>query len=97
MKDAKFLAELLKAGIRVRKADHPFSLEGQSFDRGTLIITKGDNQYREDFLGVLKTTAEKYGKTITGSKTGFVDSGKDFGQTKNRCIVWWPNLYPSLW
>jgi hypothetical protein len=87
MKDAKFLAELLKAGIRVRKADHPFSLEGQSFDRGTLIITKGDNQYREDFLGVLKTTAEKYGKTITGSKTGFVDSGKDFGSSSIKMIA----------
>ncbi len=87
LKDAKFLAELLKSGIRVRKADHPFSIEGQSFDRGTLIITKGDNQYKEDFLEVLKTTSEKYGKTMTSSKTGFVDSGKDFGSSSIKMIT----------
>ncbi|WP_036383314.1 M14 family metallopeptidase [Muricauda sp. MAR_2010_75] len=87
LKDARFLAELFKSGIRIRKADHPFSMEGQSFDRGTLIITKGDNQYKEDFLDVLKTTSEKYGKTITSSKTGFVDSGKDFGSSSIKMIT----------
>ena len=87
LKDAKFLAELLKSGIRVRKVDHPFSMEGQSFDRGTLIITKGDNQYKDNFLEVLKAAADKYGKNITSSTTGFVDSGKDFGSSSIKMIT----------
>lgn len=87
LKDAKFLAELLNSGIRVRKADHPFSMEGKSFDRGSLIITKGDNQYKEDFLEVLRATVTKYGKNMTSSKTGFVDSGKDFGSSSISMIT----------
>ncbi|WP_420601066.1 M14 family metallopeptidase [Flagellimonas sp.] len=79
MEDARFLAELLKKGIRVRKADHPFSIEGKSFKRGSLIITKADNQNKADFIDVLKGVSDKFKKEITSSKTGFVDSGKDFG------------------
>jgi hypothetical protein len=87
LKDAKFLADLLKAGIRVRKADHPFSIEGQSFERGSLIITKGDNQHKNDFVEVLTTASQKYDKDITSSMTGFVDSGKDFGSSSIKMIT----------
>ncbi|MEZ4811441.1 MAG: M14 family metallopeptidase [Allomuricauda sp.] len=79
MKDARFLAELLQEGIRVRKAHLPFSVEGKSFDRGSLIITKGDNQYKADFTEILKKASNKFQKEVTSSSTGFVDSGKDFG------------------
>ncbi|SNY99383.1 M14 metallopeptidase family protein [Flagellimonas pacifica] len=87
MKDARFLATLLKNGIRVRKADHPFSIEGKSFKRGSLIITKADNQNKTDFIAVLTKTANEYKKEITNSKTGFVDSGKDFGSSYVQMIT----------
>ena len=79
MKDARFLAELLKEGIRVRTSHHPFSINGKSFERGSLIITKGDNQNKLDFIETLTRVSNKYQKDITGSSTGYVDSGKDFG------------------
>ncbi|SDQ94197.1 M14 family metallopeptidase [Flagellimonas zhangzhouensis] len=86
MNDAKFLAELLKEGIRVRKADHPFSIEGKSFARGTLIITKGDNALKNDFTQTLQAIAKKYDKNIAPTSTGFVDSGKDFGSSSIQMI-----------
>nr|WP_299383659.1 M14 family metallopeptidase [Allomuricauda sp.] len=79
MKDARFLAALLKEGIRVRKADHPFSVEGKSFQRGSLIITKGDNQNKSDFFTKLSAISKKHNQELTASSTGYVDSGKDFG------------------
>ncbi|MEM6863758.1 MAG: M14 family metallopeptidase [Bacteroidota bacterium] len=79
MEDARFLAELLKENIRVRKTNHPFSLKGKSFERGSLIITAADNKNKKDFLPRLKEISKKYSKEIMSSNTGYVDSGKDFG------------------
>lgn len=87
MKDARFLAELLKEGVRVRKTDHPFSLQGKSFARGSLIITKSDNQNKAGFIEILKKTSDKFKKDITPSSTGFVDSGKDFGSSYVQMIT----------
>ena len=81
MDDARFLAAVLKEGIRVRKADRPFSMDGKSFDRGTLIITKGDNENKSDFAQTLQALTNKFQKNITSVSTGFVDSGKDFGSS----------------
>lgn len=87
MKDARFLAELLKKGVRVRKTDYPFSLQGKSFARGSLIITKSDNQNKAGFIEILKKTSDKFKKDITPSSTGFVDSGKDFGSSYVQMIT----------
>lgn len=87
MNDARFLAALLKEGIRVRKADHPFTIEGKSFERGALIITKGDNENKENFIATLQTIASKFNKDITPTGTGFVDSGKDFGSSSIQMIA----------
>lgn len=87
MKDAQFLAALLNKGIRVRKADHPFSLEGKSYDRGTLIVTFGDNQHDSDFRASLYEIITDYQKPYTPVSTGFVDSGKDFGSSYVQMIT----------
>ena len=87
MDDARFLATLLNKGIRVRKADHPFTIKGKSFDRGTLIITKGDNENKDGFIQTLQTIATKFKKDITPTSTGFVDSGKDFGSSSIQMIT----------
>ena len=79
MKDARFLADLLKEDIRVRYASKPFRLEGRPYRRGTLIITKTDNKTKSDFISVFKGLVEKHNKKINVASTGFVDSGKDFG------------------
>ena len=79
MKDARFLAELLRNKIRVRYAHKPFTLDGISHDRGTLIITKSDNQQVTKFNEILTNASKNHNKTLTSTNTGFVESGKDFG------------------
>lgn len=86
MEDARFLADLLQQGIRVRKVNHSFSTEGTSFDRGSLIITKADNIKVANLTKILQKAAQKFSKTLVSTNTGFVDSGKDFGSTYVKMI-----------
>ncbi len=79
MKDARFLADLLKAGIRVRRAERPFQLEGKNWAAGSLIITRADNGHLADFAQKLRQITEKHGKNLIPATTGMVETGKDFG------------------
>ncbi|TAI48248.1 M14 family metallopeptidase [Flagellimonas allohymeniacidonis] len=79
MRDARFLADLLKEGIRVRKTNHPFKIEDKSFERGGLIITTADNKNTKNFIPKLKRISAKHAVSLEITPTGFVDSGKDFG------------------
>lgn len=81
MKDARFLSELLKQNIRVRYANQPFTVEGKIFDRGSLIITKGDNKNHKNFMDSLENIARNHRVLLTASQTGFVENGKDFGSS----------------
>lgn len=87
LSDAKFLASLLKHGIKVRTAHKPFSVDGNSFERGSLIITRADNKYHKDFVGTLKSILEDHlFIDLKVATTGFVDSGKDFGSSSVEMI-----------
>lgn len=79
LEDAKFLGTVLQQGIKVRCAEKPFSVAGESFDRGTLIVTRRNNESISDFDNVLKKIANDYNRKIFTTTTGFVDRGKDFG------------------
>jgi len=79
MKDARFLADLHKAKIRVRVAHKPYVSDGVRHKRGSLIITKGDNKNNKNFIAQLDSLAAKHNKQLTSTKTGYVDDGKDFG------------------
>ncbi|MCK0188525.1 M14 family zinc carboxypeptidase [Arenibacter sp. F20364] len=81
MKDARFLAELMKENIRVRYAKNPFRVDGKKFDRGSLIITKGDNKNHKDFVGTISRVAMNHKTSITPANTGFVEKGNDFGSS----------------
>ncbi|TKD62383.1 M14 family metallopeptidase [Flavobacterium sp. ASW18X] len=86
MYDARFLAELLQKGIKIRAAHHSFTLNGKSFERGSLIITKTDNEQVADFETTLQEVATKHYKSLEAVNTGFVDGGKDFGSSAVRMI-----------
>ncbi|MCB0375471.1 MAG: zinc carboxypeptidase, partial [Sinomicrobium sp.] len=86
MKDARFLADLLKENIRVRYSEVPFSVSGKNFDRGSLIITKTDNAARGNFIPALSGITRKHQKSITSAATGYVDSGRDFGSASVKMI-----------
>ncbi len=77
--DAKFLAAIVKAGIRVRYAEKDFSFKGISYKKGALIILKKGN---EDKLDELSKAAQQYDANITAISSGFVEMGADFGSEK---------------
>lgn len=78
LEDATFLAKALDADIHVRFAEQDFSVEGRNFKKGSLIVLRHDNR-QANFDERLMAIANKYGRTLTPVKTGFVNSGKDFG------------------
>ncbi len=86
MVDARFLSSLLQKGIRVRSAQEPFSVEGKSYKRGSLIITKKDNASIQDLPATLTALSAEYKKEVAVSKTGRVDDGRDFGSRHVKLI-----------
>lgn len=79
MDDARFLAELLQSGIRVRRSVRPFTLEGRIWGRGTLIVTRAENSGIPNLDGQLTGIAAKNAKELVPVTTGYVEQGKDFG------------------
>lgn len=79
MRDVEFLCSLLQKGIRVRSATKAFTTGGQTFQSGTLIVTRRNNEGIADFDNVVQSTAKQMGRKVYSTTTGFVDQGKDFG------------------
>ena len=76
--DAIFLGELLKENITPRFSEKPFSIEGKSYERGTLIILRNDNKSLK-FDEKLIEIANRNQRKLQAVSTGFVSSGPDFG------------------
>lgn len=79
LKDAQFLADLLKHNFKVRFTEKTFSSNGENFDRGSLIITKGDNKHLEDFLGLLNLIKQKHKHNLSQINSGFSQTTPDIG------------------
>ena len=80
--DATFLGDLLQAKFNVRFSNVNFSVEGKSFEKGTLIILRGENTHISNFDEMLVNIANKSNKKINTTQTGFVETGADFGSEK---------------
>lgn len=78
VEDVKFLAALLKKGIKVRYAENEFETGGKKFSAGSLIITKAGNG-RPDFDKLIAETANMFGRKLVPLTSGFVDKGADIG------------------
>jgi hypothetical protein len=76
--DATFLAALLQNNIVPRFTEKEFSANGNSFDKGTLIILRNDNR-NSDFDAKLVAIANKHNRNLTAVSTGFSEAGVDFG------------------
>ena len=74
LKDAEFLADLLKQNIKVRFTEKPMTTDGQNFDRGSLIIVRGDNKKIADFYNALLSTAYTYHRKLNAIASGFSES-----------------------
>ena len=80
MDDARFLSDVLQHKIKVRYAEKPFSIEGESYDAGSLIITRTGNEAMSSrFDSLVKELAAKHNRTVVPVQSGFVDTGADFG------------------
>jgi len=80
MQSVRFLADLLKAGYKVRYAERPFQSGGISFDKGTLLITGAGNEHLGNkWQTWVIANATKEGVTLFNIYSGFVEKGADFG------------------
>ncbi len=77
--NAHFLAQLLRKGIKVRYATTPFSVEGVSYQAGTLMMSRADNRSNPSFEKTIQTLASELGQSIQAVGTGFSDQGPDLG------------------
>ena len=80
LNNARFAASLLQKGIKIRTASVSFEIEGKKYERGTLIITRGDNpSVKERFDREITAAALLNDQDLTTVSTGFADVGADFG------------------
>ena len=86
MDDAQFLADLLKHDFKVRFTEKPFSSNNSNFERGSLIITRGDNKHIEDFVSTLNTIAQKHKRFLTQINSGFSKTTPDIGSPDIKLI-----------
>ncbi len=79
---ARFLAELLKKGVRTRFAEQAFRSGGELFEKGSLIILSSANGVFGDELDSLLDDAASATKVVLmHAASGFVEKGADFGSS----------------
>jgi hypothetical protein len=83
--DVKFLAALLKKGIRVRFSEKPFEAAGKKFNAGSLLITRAGNDHADFDQDVIQT-AVALNNELTPLPSGFVEKGADLGSDIIRYI-----------
>lgn len=81
---AKAMAYMLKNGVKVRFAEKPFTYQGRSFDRGTLIILKTSNP--ANWNEVANEACKLFNLQPVAVETGFMDKGADFGSPDVKII-----------
>ena len=85
--DLQFLSSILKNNIITRVSEYPFEIEGKSFNRGSLVITRKSNEHMGDkFDEIVKEFAKRYNTNLVSVKSGLVSKGKDFGSSSMRIV-----------
>jgi hypothetical protein len=82
----RLVSELLQKGLRLRFNEEPFTVGGQVFDRGSIIILRTGNQYIPNFWTAVRELATANNVQLTPVSSGFVDKGTDFGSAKVRFL-----------
>ena len=78
-RDARFLGQILKAGIKVRYTSTGFQLEGKTYAPGTLVITRADNRKNRNLATTMRELARQEQVMVDPVATGFTQSGPDLG------------------
>lgn len=82
MKSVKLVSQLLQKGIKLRYNERPFAINGQSFDRGAILILKTSNQYVADLWKTVEDLSNANQVQVIPVTSGLVDRGYDFGSSK---------------
>lgn len=78
--DARFLAEITKKGVKSRFSKIDFNIGGKTFEKGSLVITRNNNdELGDSFDEIIQNAARNHHRSMNGSPSGYVDSGSDFG------------------
>lgn len=85
LNSARFLAEALQKGLKVRYAEQPFQSGSETFEKGTLLITRAANNSK-NIAELVKAAAQHSGSRAYPINSGFVDKGFDFGSDRVRVI-----------
>lgn len=89
--DAKFLAQLMKSGIKVRIGEKAFTAKGKIYQPGSLIIIKTSNQKIANFSQTILDLANQTHVILDTVGSGFVDKGADFGSNDVKGL-WAPRV-----
>jgi len=80
LQTVKTAGQLLQKGILLRYASHPFEVNGNKFDRGSVIILKTANKsFGNNLWTEVRKAADANNVQLYPVSTGFVDKGNDFG------------------
>ncbi|PAP76250.1 M14 metallopeptidase family protein [Rubrivirga marina] len=81
--DARLLARLLREGVGVRVVPEPFEANGQTFGRGTLVVTRaGNSRLGDRFDEVVRRAAAETGRPLAALASGFAEAGPDLGSNQ---------------
>lgn len=82
LNDARFLSDITQQGVKSRFSKVDFEIDGKSYKKGSLVITRNNNgQHGDSFDEIIQNAAKKYHRTIYGSPSGYVTGGSDFGSS----------------
>jgi hypothetical protein len=80
---AKALGQFFQKGVKIRFSETPFEVNGQQFERGSLIIIKkGNEEFGKTIFSVVNEVCNANNIKANTITTGFVDKGFDFGSDK---------------
>jgi hypothetical protein len=78
--ELKFMASLYKNNLKIRYSLKPFAIDSTKFNRGSVIIARGDNKHLGTKFDQLVTEAANNCRVkLYPTTTGLVETGKDFG------------------
>jgi hypothetical protein len=82
MRAVHLVGDLLQKGVKLRFSEEPFQMNGQNFDRGSVIILRTSNQSVPGLWETVRKLAQQEEEAIIPVSSGFAEKGYDFGSSK---------------
>ena len=87
VKDARFLAALLKENIKIRYTINPLTLDDKTFERGSLIIPRFQNKNTPNFDDKVREIANTHEQALHYATTAMAQNGPDLGSDQVRFLA----------